>query len=211
VSESVFILRLYETIHWCKNRVDLRFPESCLRSALFVPILASHAARWDALCLSSRMIEDLAQTRRRNMVPNVGELPGLLNGRILLCAYEYTNHNEAALAATDGYFDGDDVPPWDSWIAEVVSRVHSDAGIAWHDASKPDVSTVIECRQPAHALLAAWVPDPFIPLVQLGMEAECMGMLSWIEPVSENLGTGPRFAEVIPAWLKKLAFDLRVC
>lgn len=93
---------------------------------------------------------------------------------------------------TGGYLDELDVPPWDTWVAEVqgVQR-----------ALPPTIISYVYGGEPNRGVLVAWVPREFVPLIDLAMDEECMGMLCGADTPA---ATGPgdlTFADIIPTWL----------
>jgi hypothetical protein len=56
-----------------------------------------------------------------------------------------------------GFFDGNDNPPWDTWIADF------------------------------DGVLVSWVPKALVPLAIRGIAAECAGMLGWVVDSEKRL------------------------
>ncbi len=73
-------------------------------------------------------------------------------GRILLCFPMETVSCGAAEAASRGFFDAEDVPPWDTWF--------------WY----------------AGQVILCWVPDGFISRAQAGIDANPVDCIHWAKP-----------------------------
>jgi hypothetical protein len=170
-----FTAQLAETVEWCQGRVDLSDPERCLRSPKLRPQLGPHDGTATALWVNPEMVEGVVQ-RRRQLLAERGwlgsnELPVLRGGQLLLCAYEYTNHNGATAAETSGFLDDHDVPPWDTWIGEVAGLPGSDPPGTWGGTGPPTLMSALSLgtRPPHSGMLVCWIPSVFIDVVQGGL------------------------------------------
>jgi hypothetical protein len=67
----------------------------------------------------------------------------------------------AAQLETDGYFDADNQPPWDTWVAWVSAPTAKDLGL--------------------RNMLVAWVPEDFVKLVRAGVDANPEECLQWLQ------------------------------
>jgi hypothetical protein len=202
VVPAAFRRQLAETIEWCVVRATEGGPDR-LRSQELRPDTAREESSAQALCVSSELITGVVETRRRVLAElgwavTVGAT-NLAGGRLLVSAYEYTNHNGASAGATGDYLDEDDVPPWDTWIGEVAGLQGGE------DDWPPTLASHLGDGPPNRGLLVSWVPRAFIPVIQAGLEVECMGMLCWADQPSEGHGGSPRFGQILPRWLCQLA------
>jgi hypothetical protein len=98
----------------------------------------------------SDLIEALVQRRASLVSEKPRADPERKYGRLLWCRYEYTNENYGSDHFSQGFFDGNDNPPWDTWIDQV-----GDA-------------------------LISWVPPPFVDRASEGISVECCDMLNWV-------------------------------
>ena len=210
-----FAAQLAETVEWCQERVDSSDPERCLRSTALQPQLGRHEGNVTALWVGPQMVEGVVQ-RRRQLLAATGwqgnDSPGLRGGQLLLCAYEYTNHNGLTAAETSGFLDDHDVPPWDTWVGEVAGLPGSDPPATWGGTWPPTLMSSLSLgnRPPHSGLLVCWIPSAFIAAVQSGIDIECIGMLCWAGKLVEGGGAGPRFDRVVPEWLLRLAAETQV-
>jgi hypothetical protein len=202
-----FAAQLAETICWCNDRANVLDAQHCLRSPELQPDLGPHDGSFTALWVNREMIDDVVQRRRqvlRSREGNGSHSPSeMRSGRLLLCAYEYTNHNGLTAGQTAGFFDEHDVPPWDTWVGEVAGLSAHDEPATWGSTWPPTLPSMLSMgeRQPHSGLLVCWVPPAFIEAGQRALEVECVGMLCWADdPISRSV-IGPRFDRVVPEWL----------
>ncbi len=155
-----FQLRLTQTIAWCSSRINPEEPATCLRSFDLRPPGSWLLSRLD---LSWEYIVNAVAQERGQWLHNFGELPiGLQSGRLLM-ATSITDGTEdgATEVETQGFFDIEDLPPWDTWLCYLPG-----------DPSNPRYR---------HGCLVSWVPCEFIEVVEAGMEADCMDCLRWAD------------------------------
>lgn len=206
-----FAAQLAETIEWCRGRAIIDDPQHCLRSSNLQPELGPYDGSVTALWVNPEMVEGVVQRRKRLLRARGWDgshgLPAIQDGRLLLCAYEYTNHNGATACDTSGFFDDHDAPPWDTWIGEVAGLTGHDTPGTWGGTWPPTLrSTLSMGKEPPHSgLLACWIPPAFIDAGQRALAVECVGMLCWAGVPIESGGAGPRFDHVVPEWLVRFA------
>lgn len=139
-----FEQRLRETADWCARRADPARPDSCLRTPALMPAgfrwpprrylhpsapgYAEDEARgWG---LSDRhpsqdhgSVEQLAERRRELLAAESGwrdAYAALRGGRILAYDPGLNLFDGAAEQTSEGFFDVDNVPPWDTWLCFVL-------------------------------------------------------------------------------------------
>lgn len=106
--------------------------------------------------------------RERGVTPPAlapGLAPGLSLGksRLLLYDPDETDESGGAMAASAGYFDESDAPPWDTWIAYVREQPLEDSG----------------SQRGWESYLVCWVPASLVSIVSEGIAA-CPGeCLAW--------------------------------
>lgn len=124
LSESLqpFRERLAETVSWGTRRLgDLPLAES-LRSPGLAPPPASP---WPETvrAVADQRLTRLGRSWRRTLDP--------LGGGQLLVYFPTPPHSRGgARAASDGYFDDRDTPPWDTWVAYIEEAARSYL-VAW--------------------------------------------------------------------------------
>jgi len=68
-----------------------------------------------------------------------------------------------------GFFDFENVPPWDTWICYVAGKGVNDA--RWH---------------PFDAYLLSWVPVSLVDLVTAGIDANPEGCICWARDLDKE-------------------------
>ena len=207
--EVLFRKRLAEAATWCESRIAVGDPEHSLRSEDLKPTLLEDDGSLRRLWLRPEHIQDvvlrreylLSSAQRSPSVPKVGA------GRLLAAAYEYTNHNDASADETGYFFDENDVPPWDTWVAE-IQGVGGEPVPSREDKTWPPTLRSWMGGPLNRGVLIAWIPRPFVALAGKGIETECMGMLGWLDEPSRSVGGAPRFENVLPRWLVRAAQEL---
>jgi len=161
--DEPLVTRLGQAIAWCRPRVDPANPSGCLRSDRLRPwILQTDRAamvRW--LCVD-----------RARLDPNVrGTLPvgtrNDLDGDLLLYLPDQQLADGAAEQASNGFFDMDNTPPWDSWVALVRD-------------SRADVSSRDQ--------LICYVPAELRDFVQRGIDVNPEGCILWLRRAPTTFG-----------------------
>jgi hypothetical protein len=208
-----FIQQLAETQRWCQPRTVTQDLEHCLRSPEIRPALELFYSNDRAIWVQTEMIREVTAQRKAKLAQkNEGRSssPHLANdGRLLLCAYDYTNHNGATAAETDFFLDENDVPPWDTWVGEVTGLGSARALGIWGGAWPPTLDSTIGQVAPNQGLLVCWIPNEFVRIVEQALEIECVGMLCWADAPVRGGSAGPDFGSVVPFWLRELALRYR--
>lgn len=144
--------RLAETVSWCQRRAA----QSPLADVLRSPSLAPPAAvPWPdtVRAVAIARIHALGRSWRRALDP--------YGGGMLLVYFPTPPHSRgAARAASQGYFDGQDAPPWDTWIAYL--------------------------EETGRSYLVSWVPQQAITAVNDALEIS-PGSLAWLESAAVGL------------------------
>ncbi len=78
-------------------------------------------------------------------------MPSQLQGRLLLYVPSENVSDGSSRYASNGFFDRDDCPPWDSWL------LYSDR------------------------TLLSWVPEVLLPLAQAGIDANAVACIKWAD------------------------------
>jgi hypothetical protein len=103
--------RVAETLSWCLRRTASQPLGEVLRSPALAP---PAAAPWPETvrAVAAARLHALGRSWRRSLDP--------LGGGLLLVHFPTPPHSRgAARAASDGYFDAHDAPPWDTWVAYI--------------------------------------------------------------------------------------------
>jgi hypothetical protein len=146
---------LRETQAWCAAKADLARPKECLRDERLKPVLLANS-RIEA-------VDDVRRSRRlyrsRLIAGDQALETVIAAGRLIAYSPDFNLACGMSEAETKGYFDVNNLPPWDTWVALL------DAPNAKHF----EVS------------LIAWVPPVFVPLVQAGIDVIPEQCVLWLE------------------------------
>ena len=158
-------LRLAETVAWCNHRARADDADTSTRSPALCPQVMALPQRQRLSWLLDHpgepqaAVEFVCQARRRELarlgipVPPVG--PDLAGGRVLFTTID-TDSCEAATGPSNGYYDLDDLPGWDTWF--------------WHRPTD----------RPWGAIYC-WVPAQLVELAQRGMDVIPVLSVEWAE------------------------------
>lgn len=125
---------MLEAMAWCDGRRELRSPE-----------LEPVGSDWAEMVAS-------VVAKRRQLLP--GRL-GAQSGRLLAFFPDETLSCGGASVLTQGYFDYENSPPWDTWVSFTI--------------------------QERGTRLLAWVPEEWIRLVERGIWANPEKCLEWFD------------------------------
>lgn len=158
-----FKRRLAQTIFWCTTRPDTTNPESCFRT----PGLRPSPFEDNRVYMVDRVVRAReawgGEEMQNATIPNA-----LGGGRLLIY---FPNHNLCCGAAeqqTDGFFDVDNVPPWDTWVSY------------WEDEEQNVDSFDGE-------YLIAWVPPAFVESANEGVNVNPEQCIMWLSDTSVEL------------------------
>ena len=101
--------RLAETISWCLRAVKLGPFGTALRTMAYVP---PPSLPWPdtVRAVAEARLKILGRSWRRTLDPLGG-------GELLTYRTRHPGSGGGARDASEGYFDGRDIPPWDTWVA----------------------------------------------------------------------------------------------
>lgn len=150
-----FAQRLAEAIAWAQPRASVADAKRSLRSYELQPwVLAGDR--------TSTVIEVL---RRREMHLSASDAAsegqGLAGGRLLVYFPDGNLADGAAEVQSEGFFDVDNTPPWDTWVA---------------------LGTEPTARDVNHRVyLITWVPAPLLDLAAHGIAVNPEVCICWLE------------------------------
>lgn len=150
--------RLREAITWCRSSLDVTAPARSLRSeANRARVLESDYFS----CVGT--VASLRRSGCRQLPPDVPQW-SLEGGRLLAYRPDMDLACGGAQAASRGFFDVNNAPPWDTWVAMAQ-----------------------ESGADAIPYLVAWVPPQFVSLAQQGIDANPECCIVWLEDVGGEL------------------------
>jgi hypothetical protein len=162
-----FIRRLTETIFWCRHAGSLLEPRTSLRTCK--PDVS------DLRCQDGWVFEVAVERShrlwsigKRDLSP-VSDLGG---GRLMAYFPEDNLADGVAEAESRGFFDVDNIPPYDTWVWMVrnVTTFEYDDGVKGEmDAN----------------YLVAWVPPDFTALASGGIEVNPEQCIQWLDTIDD--------------------------
>jgi hypothetical protein len=160
-----FTNRLRETASWCQHRLDGASlpPAQLLRSAELTP-----GSDWVSSAIRTDMwprVLDTVALRRSDALRTMGDsinpvLPAA--GRLLLFIPGESVWDEVEACETEGFFDGDGSPPWDTWV-DCFELPSASSGSVW-----------------GHRYVVSWIPRTLTSLAQRGVAVTCVDALRWV-------------------------------
>jgi hypothetical protein len=149
-----------ETAIWCDSVADKTSPHKSLRS-LPMQAMAFRQSRYN-------YIYDVHKLRysylySRNKLPKAFPKSLIQEGQLLVFFPDMNLADGAASVQTDGYFEGDNLPPWDTWIDYFEEPIFEG-----EDRS-------------VRKYLVAWVPPVFVEQVQEGIRVNPEKCIQWLE------------------------------
>ena len=150
---------LRETQAWCATRADLGRPKDCFRDErLRPPVLPS--SRLNA-------VDNVRRSRHLYSNRHTSADPATLvaDGRLIAYSPDFNLACGVCEVETKGYFDVNNTPPWDTWVA----LLDAPNATNWE------------------ASLIAWVPSVFVPLVQAGINVIPEQCVLWLDDCPGSL------------------------
>lgn|SRR5574341_1551232 len=171
-SELQIKQRLAETIMWCAARAEVDNPQNSLRTPELNP---GGFSGWGEPILTLRqriaVVESLAEKRKTLLhhenlpVSEPSTVPG--GGRLLYYDPDTNLFDSAAEAASSGFFDGDNRPPWDTWLFYINEGRHKTK-----DGQGKEY--VYVC-----SYLLAWIPHQLGDLADYGIRVNPEECIRW--------------------------------
>jgi hypothetical protein len=157
-----FALRLAQAVAYCAPRAYAADPLASLRSDQFRPrVLESHRAASVYAIVNLRTVYV-----PRDLSPVTGS-EGLAGGRLLAYFPDAELSDGAAEQETGGFFDVNNAPPWDTWVA------------LFRDDRTTDRSY--------QEFLVSWVPPGFVALAERGLSVNPESCIVWLADVEAPL------------------------
>ncbi|WFU20342.1 hypothetical protein [Bradyrhizobium sp. CB3481] len=163
-----FVRRLTETIAWCRAVGSLSEPRASLRMCKPTQEdLTSQSTQVFKVCLERS--RRLSVSGRRNLSP-VADLCG---GRLLAYFPDDNLCCGTAEAESQGFFDVDNIPPYDTWVW-MVQNVRT---FAYADGVHGEMDA---------NYLVAWVPSDFIQLAGAGLAVNPEACILWLDTLDDG-------------------------
>ena len=168
ISHHARTIRLAETIAYCVSGALPNDPTWSLRSPALRPDGMLHVQQWSTELPEPHWddwMDQIAVTRAANLRArgvHPSAVTGVLaGGRVMVYFPDEQLADGAAAEASGGYFDLDNVPPWDTWIWIEDSPPHAQAGFKWW--------------------IATWVPPALVGHAERGRSVNPEQCLQWAD------------------------------
>ena len=170
-----FRYTLAQTVAWCAGRDLVSTNAESLRTPELSPPSFAYAETFEQ---RREMVEELAEKRLKllRLQGRYRVLPArdLSGGRLVLYDPDLNRFDSTSLVESYGYFNWDNLPPWDTWVAYVRDEERErEARRAGDEEAGFD------------SYLAAWAPPRYLELAAAGVRANAEGCLLW----ASDLGT----------------------
>lgn len=198
---AAFRQSLAETIVWCTARATIADPQWCLRT----PDLESgHLTDHLSIIERQACVENVIQARSR-LLHAAGMSPlapatDLAGGRLLLFDPDGSLSDGAAAVGSQGFFDDDNVPPWDCWVLYVADPLTEEQRTLersrgrrigrWSSVPPTPLQADPWVAPPYYfvdptpswrdAYLVGWVAPPLIPLAHTGVVVNPESCIEWL-------------------------------
>jgi len=147
--------RLNETALWCARFATLSNIQACLRPSSIAPHPLS-TNRWEA-------VDQVRHSRATDVGSPAADSPPA--GRLLLYFPDEEVWDGASEAASDGFFDVHDAPPWGTWVGYFED----------------------EAARNSPNYLPAWCPDALVGVASAGMAVNPVDCIKWLADVDVDL------------------------
>ncbi len=153
---------LAETVRWCAFKVTQKSLETCLRTPYILPNPLVVSNRFDAMKRVASNRQHLLMSVKGALDSDAKPDHGILQGgRLLIFFPDGTLSDGAAEASSHGYFDGENGPPWDTWVG------------VFSDETMP--------RNTGNDYLISWVPPIFFDMVEAGLRDNPESCIQWLD------------------------------
>lgn len=157
-----FHSRLAQTIFWCAPRADKLNPATSLRTAALRPrMLEENRSSSVNSVVYARELYGGADIRKAT-IPH-----DLSGGRLLIYFPDSDLACGAAEQETAGFFDVNNVPPWDTWVTYFQDQQNIDSS--------------------DNEYLIAWIPPEFVDLANEGINVNPEQCIMWLSDTSIEL------------------------
>ncbi len=187
-----------ETIAWCSSRASVDDPANSLRTPDLLPRgLRYSYAQHSYTCLEPQLrqkdvpqlqvIVNTVAGKRAERLREQHQYPeapaNSLQGGLLLFYDPYENLEEGSEEdATNGWFDLNAVPPWDTWMFFVKTDADRSVRVPpWYDT-----------------WLVCWVPSEFVELAHAGLITSTTDCILWADELDNSFLKELREAGIIP-------------
>jgi hypothetical protein len=168
-----FKSRLAQTIFWCAPRADKLNPATSLRTSELRPrMLEENRSAAVNTVVYARELYGGADIRKATIPRDLG------GGRLLIYFPNVDLSCGTAEHQTAGFFDVNNVPPWDTWVTYFQDEQQN---IDFFDRE----------------YLITWIPPDFVDMANEGVAVNPEQCILWLSDTSVELATALRAANLL--------------
>ena len=164
--ERQFLKRLTETIYWCREAGSPSQPKTSLRTCEPTDLISP---RHQVFSVCAKRSLRLFSSGKRNL----SSVIGLYGGRLLAYFPEDNLADGVAATESEGFFDVDNIPPYDTWVWMVPSM----RTFQYADGASGEMEA---------NYLVAWVPPDFIQLASRGVDVNPEECIRWLDTLDDE-------------------------
>lgn len=116
IDRPAFEASLAEAANWCESRFA-EATRDCLRSSVLRPTRLFMAANHEKDAVAQSSVQQVVAKRHGLLLGTPLRAPASLGGRVLSLDLKDNLFHGLAMEGTNGFFDEQDMPAWDSWVA----------------------------------------------------------------------------------------------
>jgi hypothetical protein len=166
--QRMFTARLTEAIAWCRDAGLLTQPRTSLRTCK--PVLDDLTSQsHQVLNVCSERSRRLSASGKRDLSP----VTDLCGGRLLAYFPDDNLFCGTAEAESQGFFDVDNIPPYDTWVW-MVRNIRT---FAYADGARGEINV---------DYLVAWVPPDFVQLASAGIAVNPEACIRWLDTLDDE-------------------------
>jgi hypothetical protein len=198
---TTFRQSLAEAIAWCTAHATLADPEWSLRTSALDPgPLSFDLSLIERQAYMATVVQARSHLLRDAGLHSLMPATDLAGGRLLLFDLDGSASDGAAANDSRGFFDDDNVPPWDCWVLYVADPLTADQQASeqaygrrlgyWSAMPPTSLGACPRLTPPYHVVnpIPAWrvsylvsrVPSILIPLAQNGVDANPEECIEWL-------------------------------
>ena len=166
--QQKFLKRLTETVLWCRDVGSLSEPRTSLRACK--PTQGDLKSQdHQVFSVSLERSRRLSSSGRANLQP----ITGLCGGRFLAYFPDDNLADGVAEVESEGFFDVDNIPPYDTWVWMVRNLRTFEYG----DGTQAEMEA---------NYLVAWVPPDFVSLASAGVKVNPEECILWLDTMDDE-------------------------
>lgn len=171
-----FVQVVRDTAQWCALHANVDDPEHSLRTTelatptpfdIWYPKTKQHRPMNDQQSFTSFVHQVNTLIDRRRKLLTQQKFSAQPAGRLLIYDPSSSDSSGGSMNCSNGFFDVDDCPPWDTWICAVRSDTH-------YALQRDDWMPLLIC----------WIPEVFYPLIEKGFNCCTIECIGWIHSSS---------------------------